>query len=647
VIGWATKDTPKLNILDLSSLKFDSFTELQDTRNIAIKIKGYTRPVYIGAWCYTEKKRYSSRSYTDSVISNYHQIKQSSLTSGRVKFVNRVLIWLVSMKEMGRSPRTIKTNFGQFVFFLIWCDEQHQDFLSSDNRVVDGYEQYSEHLIDRYSSNQLSINSASTYQGVVRDALCVILGEDNVAEIQSMNKIYRSPKRAKLVKPPNRKIAGQNIILLYTVFDELTKFLLDFAAFPIKLNLNHDTFCMFPIKDTVFTPVSSGVGFNKTEKYKTYIGFNFSEGRLSTYDEVFDLLTMQWKKQVTPFVVKQVIHKASEKLYKANTQKDHNIRLRLANMAMSCFTMMFIAATGMNLAQVSDIKMSDLTRDLDGFINFEQYKARAGDKHVEYYLGFKYSKIFDRYLELRKSVIEIFKLGEVERIFFRAGYGQHKNIDMSFSVSLAEDIRLWYKFDCIVRAKEWRAFKGFNLFKKYGPVKAANVLQNRVSTTLKNYSDPDEENAKVNLTKFFESFSDLLIADQKDQLERIAVGRCLSTGNPSLLSEGTVATPNCKNHEGCLFCANYRVHADGEDLFKLLSYQYIISETRYLQKHNSDEYGRYDAIIARINFILEKIKNSGKVSQHDIQRVSHDVKLGHLSPYWQNKMALLIDLDVA
>lgn len=206
--GWASRNTPKLNIQSLSSMGFDSFAEIRDIQNIAIKIKGYTRPIYIGAWCYTKKKKYSSRSNTDSVISSYHQIKQSSLTPGRVKFVNRVLIWLVSMKEMARSDKSIKTNFGQFIFFLIWCDEQHHDFLSSDDSVVDGYEEYSEHLIDRYSSNQLNINSAYTYQGVVRDALSEILGENHVAEIQSMKKIFRSPNHAKKVKPPTRKIAG-------------------------------------------------------------------------------------------------------------------------------------------------------------------------------------------------------------------------------------------------------------------------------------------------------------------------------------------------------------------------------------------------------------------------------------------------------
>lgn len=431
------------------------------------------------------------------------------------------------------------------------------------------------------------------------------------------------------------------------MFEELRAFLLDFAPFPMELKLDHDTFCMFPIKDTVFTPVSSGVGFNKSEHFKTFIGYNFSEGRLSTYDEVFDLMTIQWRNPVKPFVVKQVIHKASEKLHQANSQKDHKIRLRLANMAMSSFTMLFIAATGMNLSQISDIKMSDITRERDGYINFEQYKARAGDKHVEYYLGLKYSKMFVRYLELRSSVIETFKLGEVDRIFFRADYGRHKNIDMSFSGRLAEEVGLWFKFYSITKAKEWRAFKGFNLLKKHGPVKTANMLQHRLSTTLKDYSNSDEETAKVNLTEFFESFSDLLIADHKELLDSIAVGKCLSTGSPSPLFDESMVTPNCKNHEGCLFCANYRVHADKEDVFKLLSYNSILSETRYLQVSSSNAVVRHDAIIDRVTFIIDKIQSTGIVSQQDLAEISNNVKAGHLSPYWQSKMALLIDLGVA
>lgn len=626
-----TECVRRLRVLEIEDLYHNDISLIDSIHTLTIKVPGYSSPHNIGAWCYVP--------LSDKTVEN-------KTTEGRIRFVRAVVSWLVTVKDAGQSPKTIKTNFAQFQLFVKWCDKQAFDYLSSNRNVARGFEEYTEYLIHKYTTNQLSINTAHAYQSVARDALSIMLCDKYEARIQAVYRIKRSLPHTITTKPPAQTLASMNIKLLYAVFNSLSDFIIQAKPFPLMLDLEHDKFCLFPIKDAASVPTSSGVGADHSANGRKFFSYNFSAGRLSTFEEVVE----EWSKQrlrIFPNCdVRHSMRTASLNLERANSELHHPSRVRIYKMAMSCFMMLFISATGMNLAQVITLKMSDFTKHDDNTISFEAMKNRAREKAVTYSLGKKVSAEFIKFLNLRQFFIQTLGYSNCNQIFFEPDFDRFKKYKMTFFTKLDVAIRSWFNFESLVKPKEWRAFKAHYVINKYGFIKAAAILQNRPSTILKSYSSTPESSNTPTIYTFFENYSNILIAGQSDKLDSVAVGKCSSIGEPIPFTLETDIAPNCKSHEGCLFCENYRVHADITDVSKLLSFKYVLSETIHLYKNKKEFEHRHDAIFERIEQIIKRIEEIGDVPKARIFKTREDIQHGNISPYWRRKMEFLIDLDL-
>src|SRR5690606_25185923 len=113
-----------------------------------------------------------------------------------------------------------------------------------------------------------------------------------------------------------------------------------------------------------------------------------------------------------------------------------------------------------------------------------------------------------------------------------------------------------------------------------------------LDTAKKNYSRTSFKDASQQISQFFYELRDVAVS-QTRTVERIAVqmldetvdvqtlpvGACVTaTPQPEKAMGFTVQapTPNCQQFEHCLFCQHYAVHADDEDVRKLLSLKSLL-----------------------------------------------------------------------
>lgn len=96
--------------------------------------------------------------------------------------------------------------------------------------------------------------------------------------------------------------------------------------------------------------------------------------------------------------------------------------------------------------------------------------------------------------------------------------------------------------------------------------------------------------------------------------------------------------PHCSNPSSCLFCENYVVHSDREDIRKLLSLKKILSI--------SDKYEETLVITKRINEILKILYEKYPETRDDFITIAQSVERGEFDEYWQDHLNLLLELGV-
>jgi len=136
-----------------------------------------------------------------------------------------------------------------------------------------------------------------------------------------------------------------------------------------------------------------------------------------------------------------------------------------------------------------------------------------------------------------------------------------------------------------------------------------------------------------------------MVIDIDAKAKSTPVGQCIGS-SPATLGN-TPIEPDCRTFEGCLFCKNYKVHSDIDDVHKLISFKYLLKESLILahtEKHFNE---KVLPVLDRIEQVLDVIKSnfSGDVSQlDDIERDVFDREI--LSDYWQMKLDTLIEIGV-
>jgi len=234
-------------------------------------------------------------------------------------------------------------------------------------------------------------------------------------------------------------------------------------------------------------------------------------------------------------------------------------------------------------------------------------------------------------------------------IFFFKDYGQNAHLSKkqttgAFS-SYINDMMILHVDPALPRvtSRQSRVNKTHYNIARHGVLTASKMAQSSLSTIIKHYHGESEDTAGLQLANYFDKLnSGLIIKAGKGQ--NISVGQCKKPNSPKSEIELDSISITCKQSEGCLFCEQYGCHADEVDIRKLYSLQYIINECRYISKNKEHFMSVYKIVLDRINQIITQLKMHTEI---DVEQIKYDVfENENLHPYWNNKLAMLIDIGV-
>ena len=603
-------------------------------KNLDIGILFFRKRVFYGtvtedelSASFDEKRRYFLICFTDYLL----QMSGSDLSKGSFYY-------------------TIK-------IFLDWVDHQNKIFdLSNKDSVIEAYRRYSKHLVDRTllvdtAEEYLAPHTAKQYQ---RNAAKLIAYVFDCHEVDIITQaVQAQPQRYDVpILPVAEQDHQKTYATLQNVFLEIHRIIVKEYDFPAHFqSVDDENFYFYS-------------GFHHQVE-KKYIQFDM-QTYLSKYAVVptFSKMLADFELAENSKYRKRLRENRNEALYKLqqrNEDKRHEERKRLASYGLVIGMLLFIAQTGANLdtaqqLQLDTMKVLSTTQGR----RFSGTKSRAGGKTIYPEFGVQFEPIFRKILELRAWYIQD------ERCDFV--FPLRNNIDKlgligNAKLQLIKKFlqRIFPKFIWIT-PRQWRK----HVSSQYVQLSDGDLLLeaekmgHSLDTARKNYSRTSFQEAGQQISQFFHELRDVAVAKTRT-VERIAVktlegnvdahtlpvGVCTTTMPQPEKAIGfteQAPTPDCQQFEHCLFCQNYAVHADDEDVRKLLSLKSLLG---YIKQKATDLIkweSQFGVILHRIDEVLTGLSNAYVDLRESIIVIQDEVESGDMDVYWLNHFELLIDL---
>ncbi|UUT20963.1 MULTISPECIES: hypothetical protein [Pseudomonas] len=604
------------------------------------KVTNGKRYLDFGALCYRQRKKRSINRY-----GKYEgmYINPSSLDIDRLSLISKII-------EVARAQTSFLTTVGfhtTIKCFFDWVDGQTEEFkLSSRESGSLAYIGYTKYLLDRVDSssirgNSLAANSAAILQVSARQVLSYATGMHDREIALLTTSIIQTDRQAHInLKQLSSDAQSRTFATLIKFIDEAHRLLVEGGDFPIHL--------ISPGSDPYFV-YSLHQNTAKTQKANLSMA-NF----LSTCSEF-----PSWETTAEHFSIPKnnLLYNLNYTNYKKayiknNIDKRSSIRLQIANHAMTAGMLAFIGATGCNLsiAQKLDIESSEVLPSTQGY-RFFGVKPRANGKTVAPEFGARFTPTFHKILEIRNWLLDGRESNYVF-VILPKGTNTIGYVGTSALQTLKKLMRKIYPLISWVPAIQWRKNVSYQYISKSGgdTVLTAEKLSNTESTVAKNYARPALEEFASQITNLLDAIHStaiaktrttehipVRIATDKRQEATIGVGGCVKKSDidPQRTAGFTeqAPKPSCRDPETCLFCDFYSVHADEDDIRRLLSLRFVIMAT----KPNIDHEHWIQKIaptVHRIDEVLSAISHTGSNIPFLISQIRNEVELGHLDEFW-------------
>lgn len=303
-------------------------------------------------------------------------------------------------------------------------------------------------------------------------------------------------------------------------------------------------------------------------------------------------------------------------------------RFPLLNLRVTAEAFLFIAMTGMNLAQVQKMKLEKYSRRSAGdHYEFTEYKSRAGHD-VLFTIPKPYLTMFSAYLKFRSTHLSGFNSNLLFPIYQPGGPASRKFHSGNLRIIFNE---LGAPF---ITTVELRRIKSNKIMEVSGdPDSESLILQHSRKTFAKNYAHRSPQRAASEFTAFFKSEVAAL------RVSRAVDGApCTKMDKPKQV-RGTspdVPTPNCVTMAGCLFCENYKGVSTLDYIWRLKSYLHLKRlELRSHRYPNRESSRPILEVLRRIRSISRAFSQKNK--QHEAWAQIADRKLdeGQFHPSWE------------
>lgn len=541
--------------------------------------------------------------------------------------------------------------------FLDWVDSQKKNFdLSNQDSVIDAYRRYSKYLVDRtlladIDEENLAAHTAKQYQRNAAKLIAYVFDCHEI-DIVSQAMQVQSQRYDVPILPIAEQDHQKTYATLLNVFLEIYRIVVQENDFPAHFkSVDEENFYFYS-------------GFHhQVEKQR--IQFDM-QSYLSKYSAIPDFPKMlvdfglaedsEHRKRL-----RENRNEVLNKLRQRNEDKRHIERERLASYGLVIGMLLFIAQTGANLdtAQQLQIGTMEILPSTQGR-RFSGTKSRAGGKTVYPEFGVKFEPVFRKILELREWYIQdetcdfVFLQRNELLKFVPIGHNKLQNIKRFLQ-------RIFPKMVWIT-PQQWRKHKSSQTveFSDGDLLLEAEVMGHSLDTARNNYVRTSFKNAAQQISQFFYELREVAVS-QTRTVERISVQMLEETINAQSSPVGACAsihpqpekaigfterapTPNCQQFEHCLFCQHYAVHADDEDVRKLLSLKSLLGYVKQKATDLIKWEQQFGVVLHRIDEVLTELSNTYVDLRERIVAIQDEVESGDLDAYWLNHFELLIDL---
>lgn len=330
--------------------------------------------------------------------------------------------------------------------------------------------------------------------------------------------------------------------------------------------------------------------------------------------------------------------------------------LRLMELACVAFAGLALVDSGANLSVLQAYEEpDDLEEQLadPDRINLTQkaVKFRAGGRAVEVHLSATSITRLKTYLEVRQALVTSLGGNDIAQMFIRCSYARPSGeptticpLDQSFLFYIRRKVARIGATLPSVTLRQLRVYKQQELVKKVPLAAAAKLMGHSIQTAILAYCTAQESTRRGELGQFLGSLQKTVMTasepvQSRSHSEVIPVGICADFGRPSPSDSSAAVSPDCRKVEGCFFCDNYRLHADAEDMKKLMSCRRVLTNIVPLNDDAMRAERVYTAIVDRINTLLGELKRRQPQVFETVRMAVEEQ--GQLTRYWANKLQQL------
>ena len=576
---------------------------------------------------FNEKRRYFLKCFTDYLL----QMSGSELSKGLFYSIIKI--------------------------FLDWMDQQKKIFdFSNKDSMIDAYRRYSKSLVDRTlladtAEEYLATHTAKIYQRYAAKLIAYVF-DCHEADITAKALQVQSQRYDVPVLPLAEKDHQKTYATLLNVFLEIHRIVVQAADFPAHFqSADEEDFYFYS-------------GFHHQVE-KQHIQFDIQSylskyALIPTFSKILSDFGLtedsEYRKRL-----RENRNQAIHKLQQRNEDKRHAERERLASYGLVIGMLLFIAQTGANLdtAQQLQLESMEILPSTQGR-RFSGTKSRAGGKTVYPEFGVQFEPVFRKILELRawyiqdKSCNFIFLQRNELLKFVPIGHNKLQNMKRFLQ-------RIFPKMVWIT-PQQWRK----HVSSQYVQLSDGDLLLeaekmgHSLDTARNNYARTSFQDASQQISRFFNELREIAVAKTRT-VERIAVktlevnvdahtlpvGECTTTmpqPEKALGFAKEAPIPNCQQFEHCLFCQHYAIHADDEDVRKLLSLKALLGYVKQKATDLIKWEQQFGVVLHRIEEVLTELSDTYVALRERIIVIQDEVESGDMDAYWLKHFELLIDL---
>ena len=614
-------------------------------------------------WCYLD------RLSLDATITSLNEIVKVNLLSlcpQRAKIVHK----LVSSVLMGSLNRRVFECMSRTFDWIDQCDRGSELFTLESAKGL--YRDYTGQLRHRMQLSNVGGKAAGAigYATAFRNQLsmafiCAAATSLDSSVVQSW--AYRIPQKD---RGPSRtlstpKTTENEHVVAHTMhtrfFTALSDAILNNAPPPIVVELSDlgfDDVIFYNKKSNSANGWTSGGGKNLRTDWMPYFygREGFFQGSLKEFNELLVANVIE------PIKDHSGLHRRRQR--NAHAFSEANLKY-IANQATRHFGYLLLAEAGSNASTLATVDCSQkrLNKEL-GASRLLAVKGRAGYEQQDQFVDRRFTQtVWKRYLELREWMVQRLSQKEFEAPqngLFLLSYQTNRD---PYSPLRANNIRqcsIWPNNGPALATREARKHKTVNIIEKSGGnVPLASAMQAVSSQTIeRHYAHKNVIEATQHMSEYFElqaksaalRYSGVKPVRIIEDGEDTSTGRCDApeVEGPKLVEgfEGTGIEPRCSAPLTCLFCVHFGLHAEDEDLVRLLTIQRWVEVQAQLYASNIDEgFAKYSPYIERIDQVFDELLKSSEEISELVRRTKALFADDKRDPYWIARINALLDLE--